>query len=148
MPNPYNMYNPYYPAYNPQMPIQQPINGQIVQNLSQTVEKTAQCYFVSDIKDMEKVKPNLNVLYVGLNTKTKEIYIKQLNNDGTVSNSTYSLKEGVQEKSDLGKIIERLDRIETKMKGEANATNHNATTFNGATTKPSSNADVQSNDEW
>ena len=95
MPNPYNMYNPYYPAYNPQMPIQQPTNGQIVQNLSQTVEKTAQCYFVSDIKDMEKIKPNLNVLYVGLNTKTKEIYIKQLNNDGTVSNSTYSLKEGV-----------------------------------------------------
>ena len=43
------------------------------------------------------------------------------------------------EKSDLGKIIERLDRIETKfMKGQANATSYNATTFDGTTSKPSS----------
>lgn len=120
-------YNPYYPA--PQMPIQQP-----VPNIAQ---KSAQCYFVNDMRDLEQIRPSLNTMYVGINKDKNEIYVRQLNTNGLIDVNTYGLKSGTQEKDQYATILERLERIENKfnVKGqqdERNNANANATVYTGS----------------
>lgn len=154
--SPYNNYlgridhSPQFPTYTQpvgQMPIQQPI-----QNISQVMQKSAMCYFVSDIKDMERIQPNLNVVYVGLNDKTKEIYLKQLNNSGLIECKTYALTSNSEEKNELATILDKLSVIEnslTKEKTNEQNVRTSYSTNNGRTiSEQPSNASFQSNDVW
>ncbi|MBO7712624.1 MAG: hypothetical protein J6S85_03925 [Methanobrevibacter sp.] len=110
-------------------PMQQPLPVQTIQQ----VQKTAQFYNVEDVGELDGVKPTLNVLYVGFNKKKKEIYLKQLTNDGLISLETYELAGDKKEKSELETILEKINIIENKLGGSnvpnntANGTNGNAT---------------------
>lgn len=117
------MYNP-YPWLNQKDFTQQP---QIMQNLSNTISTQVQCYYVNNPKDMEKIQVSLNVLYIGVNPDRKEIYLRQMNNNGLIDFNTYYLKSGEQEKSDMTKIMERIDKLENNvLKGAKNVSNYTA----------------------
>lgn len=114
MPN----YNPFYPNVNRMSQI-----GSPVQQI-QDVQKTAQFYSVNNQSEMETIKPDLNVFYVGMNKTKKEIYVKQLNLDGTVSLEVYNLASNEQKKNEMDAVMEKLTTIERKLtdaKPNANA---------------------------
>ena len=122
------MYN--YPYYG-QMPMAQPIQQAI-----QPVQKSAQFYSVESVQELDGVRPNLNVLYVGFNKRKKEIYVKQLTNDGLISLETYNLADDKKEKSEFETILEKINNLESKLtKGETNVPNNTTNGSNG-------NADV------
>ena len=113
-----------------------PYYGQPIQQAIQPIQKTAQFYFVENAQELDGVRPNLNVLYVGFNKRKKEIYIKQLTNDGLISLETYNLADDKKEKSELEAILEKINSLESKLtKGEANVPNN-------ATNGSSGNANV------
>ena len=115
---------PYNPYYTPQMPMmQQP--SMPVQSIQQ-IHKSAQFYTVESIQELESIKPNLNVMYIGMNKKKKEIYVKQLTNDGLVSLETYGLADDKKEKSEFETILERINSLENKLinKGVADVPNN------------------------
>jgi len=91
-----------------------------IQNLTQTVPTQAQIYFVRSPKDMEGITPNLNVVYIGINRDKNEVYLRQMNNGGLIDFNTYTLSTGGQEKNDFAKLMERIDKLESKvlMKGQ------------------------------
>lgn len=114
MPN----YNPFYPSVNRMSQM-----GSPVQQI-QDVQKTAQFYSVNNQSEMETIKPDLNVFYVGMNKTKKEIYVKQLNLDGTVSLEVYNLASNEQKKNEMDAVMEKLTTIERKLtdaKPNANA---------------------------
>lgn len=118
----YNNFNPYNP-YRADMYSQ-------IQTISQTIPTQAQCFFVSSPKDLEKINPNLNVVYIGINKDKNEIYLRQMNNSGLIDFNTYSLRTGGQEKNDFAKIMERIEHLENTMKGNNNEFNPNAVSKN------------------
>lgn len=137
---------PFYPYGQFQPDMYKPNQSQI-QNLSSTTPTQVQCYFVTNPKDMEQVKPLLNVIYVGINKEKNEVYLKQLNINGLIDFNTYSLAGAGQEKSDFTKIMDRIEQMEKKFltKGqidERNTTNANATNDAGAIAEQSPNANV------
>lgn len=97
-------YNPYYGQ-----PMMQPVQS------IQQVQKSAQFYTVESAQELDGIKPTLNVLYVGFNKKAKEIYVKQLTNDGLISVETYGLATDKKQKSEYETILERINRLETKL---------------------------------
>ena len=97
-------YNPYYGQ-----PMMQPVQS------IQQVQKTAQFYNVENAGELDGIKPALNVLYVGFNKKAKEIYVKQLTNDGLISVETYGLATDKKQKSEYETILERINSLETKL---------------------------------
>lgn len=101
-----------------------------IQNLTQTIPTQAQIYFVNSPKDMEKINPTLNVVYIGINKDNNEIYLRQMNTTGLIDFNTYSLSTGGQEKNDFAKIMERIEHLENMMKGKENEFNANAMSKN------------------
>jgi len=114
------MYN-----YNPygQMPMMQPATMPI--QTIQQVQKSVQFYNVENARELDGVKPTLNVLYVGFNKKAKEIYVKQMTNDGLISLETYGLATDKKQKSEYETILEKINSLETKLtKGVANVSDN------------------------
>lgn len=160
MPNPYISYTNRLAQLNNQlqgdqfgnfMNHGQPI--QPIQNLNAVVQQSAQCFFVNGAEDMERIQPNLNVVYVGLNKERNEVYLKKMDNNGVIKCNTYVMSSGTQAKNELATIMEKLSMIEQKVMGkeqkdERNTSNANATGNVGSDAKPSNDGSVQSNDEW
>ena len=116
-----------WPNYNPYMPQPaMPMQPAPVQQAFQQVQKTAQFYNVESAAELDGIKPTLNVLYVGFNSKKKEIYVKQLTNDGLISVETYGLADNKKEKSEFETILERINSLESKLlnKGAVNVSNN------------------------
>lgn len=111
-----------YPYYNQwqQLPQVYPASGNHIQNLTSTFPTEVQCFYVAGPRDMEKIQPALNVVYIGINSDKKEVYIRQMNNNGLIDFDTYTLQSGEQQKNDYTKIIERIDQLENTMKGKEN----------------------------
>lgn len=123
------MYN-YNPYFNGQMPMMQQASMPI-QSIQQ-VQKTAQFYNVENAAELDGIKPTLNVLYVGFNKKAKEIYVKQLTNDGLISMETYGLATDKKQKTEYETILERINSLETKLtKGIADVPNNTTNDANG-----------------
>ena len=121
-----NYFNPYYNGQQmggvPIMPVQS----------IQQVQKTAQFYNVENAQELDGIKPALNVLYVGFNKKKKEIYVKQLTNDGLISLETYGLATDKKEKSEFETILEKINNLESKLvKGGSDVPNNTANGTNG-----------------
>lgn len=123
-------YQGYYPQQTPPMSVQ-PI---------QTIQQSAQVYFIEDPRSLDGIRPTLNVLYVGINTKNKELYIKQLTNDGTVAVDKYVLAENKKEKGDLDVVLDRISELERKLTHERNSSDDNEQTHAGAIEQPAGNA--------
>lgn len=122
---------PYNPYFGQQMMPQMPSQPMPVQSIQQ-VQKTAQFYNVESAQELDGIKPALNVLYVGFNKKKKEIYVKQLTNDGLISLETYGLADDKKEKSEFETILEKINNLEKKL-GGSDVPNNAANGTNGAT---------------
>ena len=119
---PYNYFGQQMMPQMPSMPIQS----------IQQVQKSAQFYTVENAQELDGIKPALNVLYVGFNKKKKEIYVKQLTNDGLVSLETYGLATDRKEKSEFETILEKINGLENKLlKGVADVPNNTTNVTNG-----------------
>ena len=101
-----------YPNYNPYA-----YPGQKIQNLSSVIQNEVQVFYVNNPQDMERINPMQNVVYIGINSSTKEIYVRQLNGIGLIDFDVYVRQSGEQQKNDLTKILDKLDEI---MKGKGN----------------------------
>lgn len=123
-------YQGYYPQQTSAMPVQ-PI---------QTIQQSAQVYFIEDPRSLDGIRPTLNVMYVGINTKNKELYIKQLTNDGTVAVDKYVLAENKKEKGDLDVVLDRISELERKLTHERTGSNDNEQTHAGTTEQNTGNA--------
>lgn len=119
--------------------------GQKIQNLSSVIQNDVQVFYVNNPQDMERINPMPNVVYIGLNTSTKEVYIRQLNGIGLIDFDVYVRQSGEQQKNDLTKILDKLDEI---MKGKgnviqsANGSIGNEYVSEGNVEKPSASAEV------
>lgn len=102
------------PNYNPYA------YPQNIQNVTQQVQKQASCYFVKAPEELAGVNIMPNIFYIGINREGKEIYVRRMNNDGNIEVETYTLSSGKKEKTDIQAILERLDTIESKLKGVSN----------------------------
>ena len=100
---------------------------------------------VENAGELDGIKPALNVLYVGFNKKKKEIYLKQLTNDGLISVETYGLAEDKKEKTALDTVLDRITELERKLTNERNTANAGTEVPQRATSEPSTNATGQSN---
>ena len=115
-------YNPYF---GQQMMPTMPSPSLPVQSIQQA-QKSAQFYSVENAQELDGIRPALNVLYVGFNKKKKEIYVKQLTNDGLISLETYGLADDKKEKSEFETILEKINNLENKLlqKDDRNVTNN------------------------
>ena len=145
-----------YPYYNipyPQNPQFQNYPSQTIQTLSSSVSTEAQIFYVNNAQDMEKINPQANVLYVGINLAQKEIYLRQMNSMGLIDLDTYVRQSGEQQKNDITKILERIDQLEVNMKGKDNVIQSTNDTIRNeyvdkrGVKKSSSDATVQSVNE-
>lgn len=111
----YNGFNaPNYNAYSPMaQQMQQPT--QTIQQLNQQVQKQASCYFVKAAQELASVNVQPNVYYLGINSDKSEIYVRRMNNDGNIEAETYVKASEQKEKTEMQKILERLDAIEKKL---------------------------------
>lgn len=139
------MYN-YNPYYSGPMPMMQPSTQtpMPIQTIQQ-VQKSAQFYSVEDAQELDGIKPTLNVLYVGFNKKAKEIYIKQLTNDGLISIETYSLVTDKKERSDFEKILEKINNLERRFDNAKYISNNDAENDNGSVGTDARDATSQTN---
>lgn len=115
----------------------------------QQINPQAVCYFVNSKNDLQNIQVNPNVVYVGINKQTKEVYLRSWNNDGMIDFDTYSLAEGKQESSELKTIMDKLENIENKLKEidhERYATTDDAKSNNRTDAKQSYDGVIQSND--
>ena len=147
--------NQFYPGYmpnyglNPYNMMQRPepqetSTIQTIQNTPQT-NPSVQCYFVTDKNELQNLKTVPNTFYIGINRKSKEIYIRSWNNDGNIDFNTYSQVEGKEEVSDLKMVMNKLNAIEEKL-NERNDTNVSSKYNNRPNAKRSDDGLVQSND--
>lgn len=132
-----NNYNPFY-----QNGLRMPQIGSPVQQI-QDVQKTAQFFSVNGQQEMETIKPDLNVYYVGMNKTKKEIYIKQQNLDGTVSLEVYVLASNEQKENEMNAVLEKLTKIERKLTDAKSDANINQPIPGGPNVQPPANATSQ-----
>lgn len=98
----------YYNQYGGYNNYQQPI-----QNV--TPQSQASCYFVKSPEELAGLNVMPNVFYLGINRDRKEVYIRRMNNDGNIEVENYSLSNGVEEKTDLKKILDEIELIKKKL---------------------------------
>ena len=129
-----------YPYFGGQMPMQ-PMPIQSIQQ----VQKSAQFYTVDNAQELDGIKPTLNVLYVGFNKKAKEIYVKQLTNDGLISVETYGLATDKKQKSEYETILEKINIIERRLDNAQHNSNNDAENASGSVGTTARDATSQTN---
>lgn len=145
------MYNPIYQSPYTQR-LAQMEQQQIVPQPIQTIQQInpqAVCYFVNSKNDLQNIQINPNVVYVGINKQTKEVYLRSWNNDGMIDFDTYSLAEGKQESTELKTIMDKLENIENKLKEidyERDVTIDDSKSNGRTNAKQSYDGTIQSND--
>ena len=105
------------PNANPNLnPYQNP-QGQPIQMMGQP-QPRAICCFVDSQSDL--VTPDLtpNLIYVGISSSNKEIYLRRMTNDGIIETEKYSLASGVQEKNEYQTILDQLSSINQKLSSQ------------------------------
>lgn len=109
--------NQYYNPYGWQQPPQR------IQNLSSILSTEAQIFYVNNPQDMDRINPTQNVVYIGINSSNKEVYIKQLNSMGLIDLDVYVRKSAEQQKNELTKIVEKLDQLIKEKDNAVQSTN-------------------------
>ena len=123
MRRPTDMYSQRLNALEQQYYQQQPwqgMQGQPIQNLNQTIQPQASCYFVSSPDELNGVNLMPNNLYLGINQNTKEIYVRRMDNNGVTQLETYTMSANMEEKNDYKLILEQLAEINQKLGKEKN----------------------------
>ena len=110
----------------------------------QQFQPQIRCFYINSAQEMQRIPANPNVLCIGINNNTQEMYIKRMNSMGIADIVTYKEITTEQEKNISTMILEKLTLIEQKL-GEnsydaKHFTEHNADDDARTTTKSSSNA--------
>ena len=117
----------------------------------QTLQPQVQFFSVNASSDIPNGYVAPGITCVGMNVSGKEIYTKQMNNDGNIESKTYILSGGVQEQSELKAISTALEEIKEYIKGgrnESNVTTIGSTVNVRNVSGESSSRCVQQNDGW
>ena len=92
----YSNYPNFMPNYgqtvNPYNPLPQ-------ENTIQTIKQnnpSVNCYFVNDKTEMQGINVMPGTVYIGINKKSNEVYIRSWNNDGNIDFNTFSKIENNQ----------------------------------------------------
>lgn len=93
----------------------QPWQGQPIQNLNQTMQPQASCYFVSSPEELNGIGIMPNNVYLGINQNTKEIYVRRMDNNGITQLETYTMSANVEQKNEYRLILEQLASINEKL---------------------------------
>lgn len=135
----YPGFMPNYAGYNTQPPAQ----------LMTSPQPQISFVQVKSADEMSKYRVSPTMSCMGVNSDSKEIYFRKMNNDGNIENETYSLKSEIKEKSQLEIISERLSAIESTLKEKSNESHtqyvNQQPTYQQAQFN-ASNANFQSND--
>lgn len=104
-------------------------NNYIGANTIQPPQPQIQCFFVGSKDDAKNIQVQLNTIYIAINKADKEIYVKQLNNDGNIDFMTYKdetffKKEEPKQEKDyteyFATLTSKLDNIEKNIKEKQN----------------------------
>lgn len=109
---------------------QQPWQGQPIQNLNQTIQPQASCYFVSSPEELNGVGITPNNFFLGINQGKKEIYIRKMDNNGITQLETYTLSANVEQKDEYRLILEQLTAINEKLSPKREETGNESRTIN------------------
>lgn len=141
----YSNYPNFMPNYgqtvNPYNPLPQ-------ENTIQTIKQnnpSVNCYFVNDKAEMQGINIMPGTVYIGINKKSNEVYIRSWNNDGNIDFNTFSKIENNQEVSETKQILQRLDKIEEKL-NERSVANGVKSNDERSVRKQSDDECVQAND--
>lgn len=93
----------------------QPWQGQPIQNLNQTMQPQASCYFVNTPEELNGIGIMPNNVYLGINQNTKEIYVRRMDNNGITQLETYTMSANVEQKNEYRLILEQLASINEKL---------------------------------
>lgn len=101
------------------------------------------CFYINSAQEMQRIPANPNVLCIGINNNTQEMYVKRMNSMGIADIITYKEANTEQEKNLPTMILEKLCLIEQKL-GDTNndariSTKHDANDDARTVTEPSSN---------
>ena len=113
--NPMMFNNGYVPNYNTYNQPNLPQSTQAIQQVNQPVQKQASCFFVKTPEELASINVMPNVFYMGINRDDKEIYMRRMNNDGNIEVEKYVRASETKEKSEMQKVLERLENIEKKL---------------------------------
>ena len=108
----------------------------------QTFQPQLRCFYVNSSQDMQRIPTNPNVLCIGINLNSKEMYVKQMNGMGIADIITYKETSNEQEKNLPVMILEKLTLIEQKLgdkHDEWHDTTNNADDDARTNAKPSTN---------
>lgn len=110
----------------------------------QQFQPQIRCFYINSAQEMQRIPANPNVLCIGINNNTQEMYIKRMNSMGIADIVTYKEITTEQEKNISTMILEKLTLIEQKL-GENSydaklSTEHNADDDARTISKSSSNA--------
>ena len=138
------MFYPNYPNFMPNYgQTVNPYNPLPQENTIQTIKQnnpSVNCYFVNDKAEMQGINVMPGTVYIGINKKSNEVYIRSWNNDGNIDFNTFSKIENNQEVSETKQILQRLDKIEEKLNERSVA--------NGAKSNDERSVGKQSDDEY
>jgi hypothetical protein len=140
-PNYLNFMPNYGQTVNPYNPLSQ-------ENTIQTIKQnnpSVNCYFVNDKAEMQGINVMPGTVYIGINKKSNEVYIRSWNNDGNIDFNTFSKIENNQEVSETKQILQRLDKIEEKL-NERSVANGVKSNDERSVRKQSDDECVQAND--
>lgn len=141
---PNNNYMQRLTALEQQAAYQQPMYPQTIQPINQ-IQQQAMCYFVASPEELASLNPMPNMVYLGINSNTKEIYTRKMNNNGIIEVETYIKASESQEKDGYKIIMEELAEIKKQLSIKEKKDERITQSIN----KPSDagNAPKKSNDE-
>lgn len=149
------MYNNYdYMNMNPQQRLQameyarqQPVQQQYFnQQQAQPIPPQIQNMFVDSIEQAKNLQVQMNTIYIIVNKANKEVYIKQLNNDGNIDFQLYQEPKPlpvVNHEQNYNVIMQKIEMLSQEIKGIKNESNVNE--YANATSELSSTQPIQTN---
>lgn len=81
----------------------------------QQFQPQIRCFYINSAQEMQRIPANPNVMCIGINTSTQEMYIKRMNSMGVADIVTYKEVTVEQEKNISTMILEKLCLIEQKL---------------------------------
>lgn len=93
-----------YPYQNRPMP-------QPIQSISQPAQRQVVTYSVKSAAELANAPIMPNMMYLGINSDGKELYVRQMNLDGNVELNTYALIDGKKEKTEIQTIADNIAEI-------------------------------------
>lgn len=117
---------PYWPQQpSPNIQTSQP---QTIQTVVKKADPQVMCYYVTSSQDLSGLKILSDMVYIGINKGSKEVYIKEMNDKGIAEIETYGLKSEHKEKTELQIVSEQIETIKQMLSHKGDTINANNVT--------------------